>query len=252
MSFTSADGCSLYYETSGDGHAVAFLNDVGYGAWLWGWQHASLRGLFETVVFDPRGTGRSDNPPGPYTIDTLAADAEAVFSDHGVRRVHLVGSGLGGMVALAYACEYNRARRLTLMGTALEGDAVSDSILDTMGKMRPESLKPCFSDAFFEEQNEVIDGILDWRREEDADRETRDTQTAAMQGFTCDAPYEITIPALVLHGTDDPLVPVKNGRELADALPNGRFEALDGRHLAFIESSKHANDVITDFLTDHR
>jgi 3-oxoadipate enol-lactonase len=248
MPFTSADGCSLYYETSGDGHAVAFLNDVGYGAWLWGWQHASLRGLFETVVFDPRGTGRSDNPPGPYTIDTLAADAEAVFSDHGVRRVHLVGSGLGGMVALAYAREYDRARSLILMGTALEGDAVNDSVLDVMSGLGPESLEPCFSDGFFEEQSEVIDGIFDWRGGEDADGEARDAQVAAMQKFACDTPYEITIPALVLHGADDPLVSIENGKELADALPNGRFEALDGRHLAFIESSKHANDVITDFL----
>jgi 3-oxoadipate enol-lactonase len=251
MAFISADGCSLYYETSGDGQAVAFLNDVGYGAWLWGWQHASLRGLFETVVLDPRGTGRSDSPPGPYTIDMFTADAEAVFSDHGVRRVHLVGSGLGGMVALAYAREYDRVRSLTLMGTALRGDAVNDSILDTMGNMRPESLEPCFSDEFFEEQNEVIDGILDWRREEDASWEIRDTQAVAMQKFTCDAPYEITIPALVLHGADDPLIPVEKGKKLANALPNGRFEALDGHHLAFIESSKHANDVITDFLNDH-
>jgi 3-oxoadipate enol-lactonase len=249
MSFISTDGCSLYYEASGDGPAVAFLHDVGYGAWMWGWQHASLRGPFEIVVFDPRGTGHSDSPrrPESYTIDTLAADAEAVLADHGVRRVHLVGAGLGGMVALAYAREYNRARSLTLIGTALDGDAVDDAVLDVMGGMGPESLEPCFTDAFIENA-EIIEGIFDWRREEDADSEARNAQAAAIQGFACDAPYEITVPALVLHGTDDPLVPLEKGEELANALPNGRFEALDGRHLAFIESSKPANDAIIGFL----
>lgn len=246
MPFTTSD-CSLYYEASGDGPAVAFLNDVGYGAWLWGWQHASLRGPFETVVFDPRGTGRSDDPPGPYSIDTLTADAETVFADHGVRRVHLVGAGLGGMVALAYAREYDRARSLTLLGTALNGDSVDDTVLDVMGGMGPESLEPCFSDAFIENGG-IIEGILDWRREEDADEDARNAQAAAMQEFTCDTPYEITIPALVLHGNDDPLVSVTAGEELATALPNGRFETLDGRHLAFIESSKPTNDAIIGFL----
>lgn len=247
MPFTSTDGCSLYYEASGDGPAVAFLNDVGYGAWLWGWQHASLRGLFETIVFDPRGTGRSDSPPGPYSIDTLAADAETVFADHGVRRVHLIGAGLGGMVALAYAREFNRARSLTLLGTALDGDAVDATVLDTMGGMGPESLEPCFTDALIENR-EIIEGILDWRLEEDADENARNAQAAAMQEFRCDAPYEITVPTLVLHGTDDPLVSATAGKELANALPNGRYETIDGRHLVFIESSKPANDEIIGVL----
>jgi 3-oxoadipate enol-lactonase len=252
MPFASTDGCSLYYETSGTGPTVAFLNDVGYGAWLWGWQYTSLSGSFETVVFDPRGTGRSDSPSGPYTVDTLVADVETVLSDHGVRRVHLVGAGLGGMVALAYAREYSRARSLTLMGTALEGDAVNDILLDVMSETNAQSLEPCFSDTFAEKQREVIDGILDWRREEDSDREAHTSQATAMQEFTCATPYEISVPALVLHGTDDPLIPVAAGKDLADALPNGQCEMLDGRHLAFIESSKHANDAILDFLYDFK
>lgn len=247
MPFTSTDDCSLYYEASGDGPAVAFLNDIGYGAWLWGWQYASLCGPFETIVFDPRGTGHSDDPPGPYTVETLAADAETVFAEHDVRRVHLVGAGLGGMVALAYAREYDRARSLTLMGTALDGDTVDTTVLDVMGSMGPESLEPCFSDALIE-NSEIIAEILDWRREEDADEDARNAQAAVMQEFRCDAPYEITVPALVLHGADDPLVSVTAGEELATALPNGRFKTLNGRHLAFIESSKHANDEIIGFL----
>lgn len=246
MPFARATGCSLYYETDGTGPTVAFVNEVGYGAWLWGWQYASLCGPFETVVFDPRGTGRSDSDSPTNGIETLAADVEAVCSDHGARGVHLVSAGLGGMVALAYAREYDRARSLTLMGTALNGGAVADGVLDRMSSTKPESLEPCFSDAFLE--REIIDRILDWRNAEDASADAREAQANAMRAFTCEKPYEITIPALVLHGSDDPLIPVEAGKELATALPNGRFETLPGRHLAFIETSKHANDAIMGFL----
>lgn len=247
MPFTSVEDDSIYYETDGTGPTVAFVNDVGYGAWLWGWQYGSLCGPFETVVFDPRGTGRSDTQSASDSVETCAAAVEAVLSDHGARRVHLVGAGFGGMVALAYASEYNRARSLTLMGTALNGDRVAGSILKQMGEMGPESLEPCFSDAFLEER-EIIEGILDWRRDEDASANAREAQASAMCAFECEKPYEITIPALVLHGSDDPLIPMQAGKELANSLPSGRFETLTGRHLAFIEASKHANDMILGFL----
>ncbi|WP_254536370.1 alpha/beta fold hydrolase [Halomarina litorea] len=248
MPTARSDGVDIRYETTGDGPAVLFLNDVGYGAWLWGWQHAALAGPFETLTVDPRGTGDSDAPPGPYDVATLAADVEAVLRDHGVSRVHLVGAGLGGMVALAYAREYGRARSLVLLDTALSGEAVDEGMLDVMAGRGPDSLAPCFSESFFETQREVVAGIEKWREDDDARSEGRAAQAAAMLEFACDAPYEVTLPALVCHGADDPVVPVTAGRELADALPQGTFTEVPGRHLAFVESSRVANDAIAGFL----
>lgn len=248
MPVVSAGDCSLYYEARGSGQTVAFLNDIGYGAWLWGWQHSALSGLFETLVFDPRGTGRSAvEGEVSGSVSVFASDVERVLSAHGARRVHLVGAGFGGMVALAYAREYDRARSLTLVGTALDGRRVANDVLDLMGGRGRRALEPCFSQAFLEEQ-EIIERIQEWRREEDADPAARAAQADALRGFSCDAPYEITLPALVLHGADDPVIPVQAGRELAEALPNGRFVEVVGKHLAFIEAAKPVNDAIVGFL----
>lgn len=248
MPVVSVGDCSLYYEACGSGPTVVFLNDVGYGAWLWGWQHSALSGLFETLVFDPRGTGRSVVENGvPNSVDVFAGDVERVLSAHGVRRVHLVGSGFGGAVALAYAREYDRARSLTLMGTALDGGRVSTDALELMGGAGRASLEPCFSDAFLEHA-ELVERIQAWRREEDADSTAWAAQAEAVCGFSCAVPYEITLPTLVMHGADDPVVPATAGRELADALPNGRFVELAGKHLAFIEAAKPVNDEIVGFL----
>ena len=51
------------------------------------------------ILFDNRGIGESDAPPGPYTVEQLAGDAVQVLDEAGVERAHVVGTSLGGMVA---------------------------------------------------------------------------------------------------------------------------------------------------------
>jgi pimeloyl-ACP methyl ester carboxylesterase len=248
----------LYYETDGDGETVAFVEDVGYGAWLWGWQHAAVAGPFEALAWDLRGTGRSSTAP-EYTVAAMAADLEAVLADAGVREAHLVGSGLGGMVALEYALSYGRAATLSLFGTAAAGEGLpaeprADAFAprDDPDALR-ESLAPVLSAAFRNEHPDVLASIAEWRREDDADREARAGQSAAMDAFDRrDALYEITVPALVVHGEADELVPPERGRELAAGLPRGELETFAGAgHLVGIERSKPVNDRLVGFLGEH-
>lgn len=244
---------SLYYETDGSGETVAFLGEIGYGAWQWGWQHAALTGPYETLVTDLRGAGRSDAPPGPYAIDDLVADVQAVLKDHGARSVHLVGAGLGGMVALELARISSRPRSLTLIGTAAHGDGLS---LDPLFGAPDDpdalerSLEAVFSREFIAQHGDVLDQIVEWRTREDATREAWEAQHAAVQHFDVRTSlYEVSIPALVMHGTEDGVWPLERGRSLADGLPNGEFVPMEGAgHLCHIEHSKVVNDEILGFL----
>ena len=181
-------GADLFYATEGeDGPPIVFVNEAGLGGWLWGWQHAALAGPFRTVVWDLRGTGRSGGADGPHTLETYVSDFEAVCRDAGHRRVHAVGLGLGGAVALAAARGTNRVETLTLVGTAAHEDAFSlerlfDPLVDvdgassgdagppSDGQLR-ESLEAAISSAFCDRQPDVVDGIAEWRREGDADPE---------------------------------------------------------------------------------
>jgi pimeloyl-ACP methyl ester carboxylesterase len=244
---TADDGTALFYETTGEGETVVFLNDVGFGAWLWGWQHAALAGPYEAVVFDPRGVGRSDGA-GSHTVERLAADCETVLAAAGARRAHLVGAGLGGMAAVEYAREYGRARSLVLLGTTLDGSRVDPDALERMTGDGPAALEPCLTPAFREANPDVVEGIGEWRASDDAPPAVRAAQSEAVREYGCESPYEVTVPALLLHGTDDPVVPADAGRALAAALPEGEFRGLAGRHLPFVERSRAANDAIAGFL----
>lgn len=237
---------SIHYETAGaSDDAVVFVGDVGFGAWQWAWQHRAVAGPFRSLVFDHRGVGRSDVPSGPYSVVDLAGDVEAVLADAGVARAHLVGAGLGGLVALALARESGRVRTLTLVGCGL-GETV-----DPMGAFAPpgdeaalrSSTESLLSDAFVQEQAEVVDRIVAWRAAEDATRRVWEAHAAAVDAFEVPPLYEVTQPTLVVHGTDDEHWPVDGARTLADGLPRGEFRPLDGAgRLAGVERSRVVND----------
>jgi pimeloyl-ACP methyl ester carboxylesterase len=252
----TTDGTTIAYETHGDAErpAVAFVGDAGFGPWTWGWQAPSLAGPYRTLVTALRGTDGSGSD-GPYDVDRFAADLEAVLADAGVRRVHLVGAGLGGAIALRYAREYARARSLVSIGAATSGDLVDGAALAALhptdrSQLR-ESLSKAFSDRFLSAST-LVEDVLQWRRDEDASGDALDGHLAALRGFETGPLYEIGLPALVLHGIDDPIVSVAAGRDLAEDLPRARFEAVEGRRCCYVEHAAAVTDAIDGFVDDVR
>lgn len=260
MPTTTRDGVSLYYEAEGDGETVVFVGEAGLGAWQWAWWYDELAGPYETVVWDLRGTGNSDAPAGPYTVDQLAADLEAVLAAVEARRAHVVGAGLGGMVALRYAREYDRARTLTLLGTAPRSAAVDVDQLDALhagaaveaGDRQAvrDSLSVGFSEDLLADE-ELVEQLSAWRLAEDASPAGFEAQVAALRGFEVGPLYELTLPTLVCHGVDDPVVAHDVGRRLAEDLPRGAFESVAGRHLCHVEHATAVADRFDGFVDAH-
>lgn len=254
MPTATADGVALHYERDGDGETVAFVNDVGAGAWLWSWQHGVVAGPYESLVWDLRGTGRSGAPPGPYSVDRLAADLEAVLADAGIGRVHLVGLGLGGMVALAYAHRYERAASLALFGTAPSGDAVTDRLDDLRAPLDdPEALARSLQTAFASDLTDhptIREEMVEWRQADDADLAAWDAQAAATRGFEAPPLYEITLPTLVFNGVDDVIVPASAGESLAEDLPRGEYRPVEGGHWANVSESAAVSDALVGWLDE--
>lgn len=252
MPTVTTDGTRLRYEQSGpaDRPAIAFVPDVGFGPWVWGWQAPTLSGPYRTLVYAARGTDGSDRS-SPYTLDRFAADLEAVLAAAGLRRVHLVGAGLGGMVALRHARTYGRARSLSLFGVPPSGDRIDADALAALHPSDPSrlrsSLSLAFTDRFLAESN-AVDRILEWRKTEDAAGEALAGHRSVALGFDPGPLYELSVPALVFRGTDDPVVPKTAGGTLAETLPRGRFEAVEGKRCCYIEHAAAVTDAIEGFL----
>ena len=285
MPRVTRDGVSLYYEREeADGESVVFLQGFGYGRWMWRWQREALRGEYDVIAPDTRGTGRSQSgaPPlvarlpgrlrtrlarGPlsYSIGGLTEDLEAVLSDAGVSNAHVVGASLGGMVALEYALEYGRTKTLTLVGTTHGGpDSVAipeeirrQVLVAPKGTSEREGIRhamgPVFTEAFTNRNPHLMDRIIEWRRESDAESVARLAQAGAGLEFdAADRLDRIRCPTLVVHGNEDRVVPVANGRLLAEKIPGARLVEIDGgSHLCSVENAETVTDELRSFLKIH-
>ncbi|MFC4989059.1 MULTISPECIES: alpha/beta fold hydrolase [Saliphagus] len=273
-------GVAIHYERDeGEGPTVVFLQEMGYGRWLWRWQREAL--AVDAVAPDWRGTGRSDVAiPRPvralpsllrgpllsrfgYTVEDLADDLEAVLAAESIRNAHLVGLGLGGMVAMKYALEGSRAASLTLCGTTHGGsDAVAvpegaaEALFARAGSDRAtirERMRPAFTERFTNRNPHLIDRIVEWRLEGEVGEAARQAQWRAMEDFDAsDRLEEIRLPTLVLHGSADRVVPVENSWLLEAGIPDARLETRrGGSHLLPVENADWTAARIRAFLAEH-
>ncbi|WP_327053738.1 alpha/beta fold hydrolase [Halomicrococcus gelatinilyticus] len=266
MPYADNDGVSLYYETDGpaDAETVVFVEGLGYGRWMWRWQRERFAEEYRVVVWDNRGTGDSDAPPGPYSVAEMAADLDAVLADAGVDAAHVVGASMGGMVAQRYALDHDRAESLALLCTSPGGDDAVPTPPETRERMFavPEGaderetirhrMAPAMTDEFVAEHDDLIADVVDWRLASDADNAAREAQAAAVAAFDPgDRLDEVDVPALVAHGTADRVLPVENARLLAERLPDAELELFEGGpHLFFVEQADAVNDRLLAFLDD--
>jgi 3-oxoadipate enol-lactonase len=111
----------LYYETTGQGEPLLFIHGLGSSTRDWERQVAFFSRRYEVITFDVRGHGKSDKPPGPYSVRLFAADTAALIKSLGIDRVHVVGISMGGMIALQLAIDApNLVRSLVIVNSGPE------------------------------------------------------------------------------------------------------------------------------------
>jgi pimeloyl-ACP methyl ester carboxylesterase len=247
------DGATLRYATEGEGPTVAFCSDAGLGVWEWSYLLGALPGTVETLVWEYRGTGDSDDPDGSYPVSDIVADLDAVLADHGARSVHLVGAGLGGQVAVEYARRHGRPDTLALFGTPAEPDDLDGGTLDRLRSAgRDPAALTDSMDALLSPDalahDEEVSRMVEWRQADDASEAGWDAQAEAFRSHAIAEPYEVTTPALVAHGVADALVDPAAGERLADELPRGRHQPVEGGHCCFVESAGAVADELVAWV----
>jgi len=250
----------LHVEGHGDGEPLLLHQGLGQASWVWRGQLPAFARRFRTIVFDTRGTGRSPAPGEPYGIADLADDAARILDG---RAAHVVGFSMGGYVALTLALAHPQlVRSLVLAGTGPGGSGrvprpahVRDAFDSAFG-LPPEenaraTLPYTFSPGWTEANPGRFEEIVAARLERPTADETIAAHVAACYGFydTGADVERIDAPALVLHGSDDLIVPPENGRLLARRLPNARYAELEGRgHNLMLEDPETFTALVLDFL----
>ena len=265
MPHAEARGARIYFEADGAGEPLLLIPGFGAVIPVYWANLPQLARRFRVIAYDPRGAGRSDAPEGAYTMEQFADDAAAVLDAAGAPSAHVLGTSLGGMVAQHVALRHPaRVRRLVLGCTTAGGPGhvlpptenvarylAAGELADPAEAIRATYFTH-YSDAWAAGHDaELIARAREneWLRSPPAGRAG---QLAAVQGHDVAARLgKIMQPTLVLHGGEDGIVPVENGRALARGIPGARLIVYPkGRHVFFAELAEQVNTDIAAFLSE--
>ena len=260
-----ANGQELYFEIHGKGPPLVLVMGIGYDATLWTLaQVPGLSQMFQVVIFDNRDVGRSSIATGPYTIADMADDVAALMDALDIKRAHVLGLSMGGMIAQEFALRHaGRLHRLVLSGCgAAPARSVFDPIrtwnwvkaADKTGEVFAcQQFTWLFSDAFRRNKEAVQQTIsLLTSNPHPVGPEAYNRQAQAYLRYDAlDRLTDLRAPTLVIVGEQDLLTPPWICREVADRIPGSQFEIIKGdgsSHVVPIERPDEFNHLVTRFL----
>jgi pimeloyl-ACP methyl ester carboxylesterase len=262
---TALDGRTrLYWETTGDGPPVLLVHGLGLSGGAWWRTVETLSPQMRVITFDNRGIGRSESLAPAYTTEAMADDAVAVLDHLGLDRVHAYGISLGGMVVQQLTLRHpRRVMSLVLGATHPGGRRAVRAGDDVMAFFRRRSTMQMEEAAWAS----VVYNYGPRAREQQVDRIADDierrlsipfnepayrAQLFAAVMHNCYGRLDrVSVPAFVVHGSHDRVIPVQNAHLLADRIPEAKLRILPHAGHLYPTEEPAVDEEIGDFFAAH-
>jgi 3-oxoadipate enol-lactonase len=259
------NGVNLNYSLEGPNEAepIVLINGLADDLESWAYQMPALLDAgYRVLRFDNRGIGASDKPVGPYTSRMLADDTKALVDSLGLTDFHLMGVSMGGMIAQEYAINYGSDLRSATFACTY---GVADPFCQQMFAMWADLAKAidvpfvmrdvmlwAFTDEFFEERP---DEVVEFNEAMAALEMPVDAYLSQLnviqQHDAMDRLASIKVPALVLAGEDDILIPVRLSQRLQQTTPGSEWRTVPGGHACLWETPDPFNQAFLEFIRNH-
>ncbi|WP_229449329.1 alpha/beta fold hydrolase [Nitratireductor sp. B36] len=256
MKMIETQGIRIATQAFGSPDDPALIMVMGATASMLGWPDELCDALanrgFYVIRFDHRDTGQSTTvQPGEarYAVEDMAADVVGVMDSYGLDSAHLLGMSLGGYISQIVALTVpDRVRSLTLLaseplgwdGPALPG--ISQEFLDHFGKLASLNWANTAETTEFLLGNEQLSAGSGqnfnepYMRRRIAQILARTSSPASMFNHaTLTTRHDwtgrfrdISVPVLIIHGAEDPILPVENGEALAAGIAGSKLIVMDG------------------------
>ena len=226
---------------------LVLVHGLGYGSWGWGPAAEALAQEFDVVLHDN---------PGVDSVSEMAAALARTLDEADVERAHVLGTSLGGMVAQEFALSFPERIDRLVLACATPGGARAFPMPDQTVRLMQEaaSLPPETALRRFVENalanGSVADEIVGLRLEHPPDPTAWLAQASAGAAFDAfERLAGLRAPTLVLHGTSDTVVDVRNADLLGSLIPDARVELFEGGgHLFFWEQPERFVASVEEFL----
>ncbi len=272
MPSVSLRNAEIHYGVSGQGEPLLLIPGLGLDRNYYRLGIPELSKHMKVYAIDPRGIGESTKSPPPYTVEAWAADFAEVIPALGCGPMNILGSSLGGAMALALAerapalvksliivggfSELDRAAELNfgLRMRLIERMGMNQDVADYMGlwTMTREFVNSDAGFAQMRANQEIIKrnspelylafvkSVLAWGRSL--------PEQKGEAKFTARLP-NIKAPTLVIGSGNDQLIPLALSQKIAQGIPGAKLTVMpDGGHIPFIEKPQEVVKIVLDFI----
>ncbi|MBO6556205.1 MAG: alpha/beta fold hydrolase [Pseudomonadales bacterium] len=260
----SANGIELEVEVRGEDTAPAIVLMRGLGTQLIDWPETFVAALkkagLRVVVFDNRDVGLSQKFEGildignvakgieipPYNLNDMAADVVGILDALDIHQAHLFAISMGGMIGQVIAAEHgdrlktffsvmSSSGKSGLPGPTPEAAATlsaktsPDATEAEIIQATAEGLRVCGSPGYpLSEEERLAIGRARYQRDYSPGGINRQMAAVVANGDRTELLKTITVPTLVIHGADDPLIPVAAGEDTAAQIPGAELKVISG------------------------
>jgi pimeloyl-ACP methyl ester carboxylesterase len=265
-------GARLHYATSGSGEPLLLIPGLGLDHAYYRFGAPLLSRHLQVLAVDPRSIGRSTKSPPPYSVEGWADDFAAMIDQLRFGPIHVLGSSLGGAMALALAQRHpDKLKSLIVVGGFSELDratelnfrlrlrliqklGMSDEVADYMGLwtltrkfinsnagyavMRANQANIRANSA--ESYSAFIEALLKWGRcQPGQEQEPKFTTLLA----------SIKGPTLVVTSDNDHLIPRELSELIATSIPGAKLVVMPGAgHIPFMEQPEQVARIVLEFI----
>lgn len=213
---------------------------------------------FRVLIFDNRGSGNTVSPLN-FTFVDMVQDIEALWRHLGVNKSHVVAFSMGGIIAQCLGAKLpKKILSLVLVSSTGEPGALGinrgwpASFKDVLKKLKGY-VNPCFFQDNTLLMSSMAKQIVKMNIDGDFNlRAIAQGQALSGMGASLLSLQEFKAPALVIHGVDDQIIPVKYARDLAANITNAKTILYEGLgHLLLIENNQKLIFDVLEFILEH-
>ena len=239
MPFARVNDIELHYETEGEGPELLLISGLGGDVRNWELLLARLSRSFRVAELDNRGSGRSEKPKEPYTIEQMTADAHEFIHKVCGGHAHVLGHSMGGCIAMQLALSHPDDVDTLILLSTLPSIERPHPIPGPVRKMIsrtdvcPELLEEVYEAAFGPDyrKKHPSEEFVDYRLHDDNPQPAYAylNQVHALEKFDLyNDVGKIDKRTLIITGNADEIVPYENSVWLESKIPNSMLEILDG------------------------
>lgn len=229
MPTIQVNNISMYYEIHGEGEPLVLIGGLATDVSEFEGIIRELAQKYRVLAFDNRGAGRTDKPDIPYTIEMMAHDTAGLMQALGIRQANVLGTSLGGRIALALALDYPElVKKLVLVSTSARV-AGRRRRLRLLGLL---TMIPIFRSKYPQPRYAFI------------------RQLEASSGYNCtDRLRELHLPTVILHGKKDRIAPYTLAEEMHAGIKGSNMIPFEGGHIFFfLRERQQFLDAVANFL----